>query len=694
MEKDSHLLARIASLEHELHTLRTEVQHLKEHTDFEQTALNKRLVAKTIDPPKQPIPKVVAIVQEEIAPVVEKRSLEELFTRALPKVFMIILVLGVLWGLKLVSDYGFLSNGGKIIGGFALSVGLGIGAFLMEKKQKGSRVVALSLYGGTFMIGILVTAAGAILYDVLSLYMALLIALAYIGYGVWISYVKGNEALTTLVIFTSLLLPYLLEYMNFGSLLIAIFIVLLFAGVQLVIWKHHQRKALHIGMAFSIVAFAIVFLFNGGSNVLMALAVVSLYSVFLASFLRLYSSKSRKNGGMLFSFTILILSLINGMLFQKELALILVLTLFLAILVGSLAIAWKRGDRLLLDLFGTLAILTLLNIIAQLDISTKITFLFMIIVSFAGIVLAVKHAIVIMKYLQGIIFSLLSIQVFRFYEVQPLFSIEHFTMVLVILMLGALYWILRRYDDTQLEDKSWMINLEDVYPCLLYVVALFYIWKIDSAYIPQQYSYYLVLSAIAIGLALILLFGKLALIGRILPFLATGIYGFVALTFLVATWVDERAIYVALCIRILYLALLWAVLADLWKQGRIYKNYAPLPAHFVESFMLVGLLFSIGGIFHITGFMNAHALINWSTAVILNTVSIFTFACLSLVLAAKRSDRNLKLVGMGLLFFGIIKMIFFDLSALDILIRSILFIIIGALGLVISNKLLGKEKAD
>ena len=37
-------------------------------------------------------------------------------------------------------------------------------------------------------------------------------------------------------------------------------------------------------------------------------------------------------------------------------------------------------------------------------------------------------------------------------------------------------------------------------------------------------------------------------------------------------------------------------------------------------------------------------------------------------------------------------MIFFDLSELDILIRSISFMLIGAIGLVISNKLLGKEK--
>ena len=106
------------------------------------------------------------------------------------------------------------------------------------------------------------------------------------------------------------------------------------------------------------------------------------------------------------------------------------------------------------------------------------------------------------------------------------------------------------------------------------------------------------------------------------------------------------------------------------------------------------MIISIVWLFNVTQFMNVHELINWSTAVIFNTVSIFIIACLSLFLAAKRSYKQLKLTGIVLLFLGIIKMIFFDLSELDILIRSILFMLIGAIGLVISNKLLGKGEAD
>jgi len=39
-----------------------------------------------------------------------------------------------------------------------------------------------------------------------------------------------------------------------------------------------------------------------------------------------------------------------------------------------------------------------------------------------------------------------------------------------------------------------------------------------------------------------------------------------------------------------------------------------------------------------------------------------------------------------------IKLIFFDLSALDLLIRAVLFIAIGGIGLLLSGRLLRKDK--
>ncbi|WP_339195650.1 DUF2339 domain-containing protein [Solibacillus sp. FSL R5-0449] len=695
MERDTEMLERIAALEQEVRSLKTEVRHLKQHVKIEQVEVApvKKEPVKPFVRKKLPVPDTVAVPKEDPIPKKEKRSLEELFTRALPRIFTVILVLGVLWGLKLVSDYGFLSDSIKIIAGFVLSIGLGACAYYMEKKKKGSRVVALSLYGGAFIVGILTTAAGAILYDVLSLYVALVFALIYIVYGVFISYVKGNEALTALVVFTSLLLPYLLEYMQFSGVIIGIFVVLLFAVVQIGILKHKQRRALYIGTAFSVLALAVVSIFHDERLIFFAFAIIAVFSLFLVSFLRLYSSNNKLHASLLFTFTVIILSLINGILPSEETPLLIALVLFLAIVAGALYIVFKRADRLMVDMFGTLSAIVLLNIITQLNISSEMSLLLMIVVAFGGLVVALKHAIVFMKWVKGITFSLLAFFVLMFYEVEPFFSLRHLNMVLVIAMLVVLYKVLLQYKAAPAEEKKRLFKLEDIYPCLLYLVALLYVWKLDWAYMPQHYTTFLAFSVIAFAFAAVLVI-KRGIVGKFLPWLATGVYGFAGLVLLSTVWVDDQAVLVAIIVRILYFAILWAIVADAWEQGWIYKNYKTFFSQNTEKLTIASMIISIIWIFSITNFMNFHDLINWSSAVILNTVFIFIIACFSLFLAAKRSYSNLKMVGIGLLFFGIIKMIFFDLSELDILIRSISFIIIGAIGLVISNKLLGKGKDE
>ncbi|MFL0583331.1 DUF2339 domain-containing protein [Solibacillus silvestris] len=693
MERDSEMLERIAALEQEVRSLKTEVQHLKQHVKIEQVVPVKKEPVKPFVRQKLSVPSTVAVPREDPIPEKEKRSLEELFTRALPRIFTVILVLGVLWGLKLVSDYGFLSDSVKIIAGFVLSIGLGACAYYMEKKQKGSRVVALSLYGGAFIVGILTTAAGAILYDVLSLYVALIFALLYIVYGVFISFIKGNEALTVLVVFTSLLLPYLLEYMQFSGIIIGIFIVLLFAVLQIVIWKHTQRKALYIGAVFSVLALAVVSIFHDERLAFFAFAIIAVFSLFLVSFLRLYSSNSKVHASLLFTFTVIVLSLVNGILSREQTPLLIALILFLTIVAGALYIVFKRADRLLIDMFGTLSAIVLLNIITQLNISSEMSLLLMIVVAFGGLVVAVKHAILFMKWVKGITFTVLAFFVLMFYEVEPFFSLKHLNIVLVIAMLIGIYKMLLLYKGTPVEEKKRLFKLEDIYPSLLYLVGLLYIWKLDWAYMPQHYTTFLAFSVIAFAFAAVLIV-KRDIAGQLLPWLAAGVYGIAGLVLLSTVWVDDRAIIVALIVRILYFAILWAIIADSWEQGWIYKNYKTFFSRYTEQLTIASMIISIIWIFSITNFMNFHDLINWSSAVILNTVFIFIFACLALFLAARRNYSNLKMVGIGLLFFGIIKMIFFDLSELDILIRSISFIIIGAIGLVISNKLLGKEKEE
>ena len=184
---DRDLQRRVERLEEEVRHLRQELTVLKargdEKTDYLPEAkstvsqLKKTLFDKPT--PKQRTTEedkfaFEQVIQTQTEPTKPQRSLEETITWMLPKVFMVILVLGVLWGLKLISDYGYLSDHVKIVLAYALSIGLIVLPYILEKKQKSSQAIIISLYGGAFIIGILTTAAGAILYDVLHLNLSLI----------------------------------------------------------------------------------------------------------------------------------------------------------------------------------------------------------------------------------------------------------------------------------------------------------------------------------------------------------------------------------------------------------------------------------------------------------------------------------------------------------------------------------------
>lgn len=711
MKKENELLERIIALEKEVSELREEVVRLKLHTKLEEASV-KKFKTQTISPTKEelatqkgktviPIAKIenkqdpaTQNLSEPVTqkPKKEKRSLEETLTSALPKIFIVIFVLGVLWGLKLVSDYGILTDNLKIIGAYLLSVGLGICAFIIEKRKKGSRVVALSLYGGTFIVGILTTAAGAILYDVLSLYIALIIALFFIVYGVVISYLKGNEALTVLVVFTSLLLPYLLEYMDFSWTIIGIFVVLLFTVVQLVIFKHKQHNALFIGMFFSILALCIISGFHTNNIEFFAFTLVVLYSVFFISFLSIYRQENKWHASLLFSFTIITVSAINVMLMNKEVTLSIALFIVLGILTCVAYYLFKRGFNILFDITMTLAILTLLDFIAQMNISDEVIQLLLIIVTFAAVLLALKHAISFMKWMNSITFTILGIHTFIISETKPFFSIENITLLIYIAMIVGLYLLIRKW----ISHRSKSIQLvQNVFPILIYFAAFFYIWKVDIDYLPYEFTSYLVSSAIVVFFAAILMM-KQHYVGKILPIIAAIFYGLTGLTLFSIFWTEnEKSIYVSIMLRIIYLSVLWAILVDFWKQGLIFKNYSTLfKRSTIIHLTIVAFIISIFAIFSTSEFMYFNEIISSNFAVIMNTATVFIISFLSLFLAARTKERNLKLTGIGLLFFGIIKLIFFDLSELDLLIRSITFIIIGAIGLFVSNKLLAKGKAE
>jgi len=689
---------RIAKLEKEMVVLRREMDELKHQQSKEKTTIqnmNKSITVQSAlptlktkpTPPTPPIPTPKTNVQQG-------RSIEEQIMWALPKVFMVILVLGVLWGLKLVSDYGYLSNEVKIILAYLLSIALATIAYVVERRKLGSPAVTISLYGGAFIVGILTTAAGAMLYDVLGLTLALFIAILFIGYGIAISYLKKNEVLTLFVAFTSLLLPYLLEYMDFSTSIILFFVIVLFTMLQFVILQHKQKIALYVATFFSILAIGIVAFMNNDNQGMFALGLFMTLAIFYTSWCRLYNAESKWKHiyvGLQFSlgvFSLLMMNLISSPLDYKELLLFGLCILFIVIAGYGYKQKWQEA----FDSAVTLAFITLCNTLLIMNLPEKVDDLLLPFILFAGVMMSLRLRVSVMKVVSSIGFFVALIVSFVIHEPTPFFSIEHLALLMPGVYLFIIYmYALRRKETLNAFEK----RMKDLYVLdLLAVITasyfIAYIGKLDSNYIVSASN-----TPHLMSISIVLLFvGSLllpvAFKGRALTPVLTVL--FLLFTFMLSVIPSniQGIEWLNIMTRLTFIATIKAIILDLLMKGRIYRIYQDYMPKFLDAIVSVGVVSAMLAVCGLVSQLAYNDLLDWKLSIALTTITLFLTASLSLWLGVVRHLRILRLSGFVILAIAFIKLIFFDLSALDLLIRAILFISIGGIGMLLSGRLLRK----
>ncbi|WCH48897.1 DUF2339 domain-containing protein [Lysinibacillus sp. OF-1] len=686
---------RIAKLEEEMADLRQELSSLKgtQSTEKINTLDARQSMIKQSEPIKpkpalesKPVP--TKVTEKEVQP---QPSMEERVMWALPKVFMVILVMGVLWGLKLVSDYGYLSNGVKIILAYALSVGLAVIAYVLERRKVGSSAITISLYGGAFIVGILTTAASAILYEIIGLTPALGITLLYIGYGIAISYWKKNEVLTVFVAFTSLLLPYLLEYMDFNAVIILLFVVILFASLQWVIYQHKQKLALYIATFFSVLAVSVVAFMNIDKQVIFAFGLLVILSIFYVIWCLMYNAQSKWKPlhiGLQFSlgsFSLLLMNLIIRSLPHGEMLLLVLMALFGAVALYSYRQKWQE----VLDSAVTLAFITLCNTILLMNIPNKVDDLLYPMIAFAGVMMSLRLRASMMKVVSSLVLIITFILNFIFHEPKPFFSIDHLSLFMPIIYFVIIYLYARRPKETLTTFEKVM---KDLYVIDILAVAttgyfLAYIGKLDTVYFAATngipYMMCIVLAALFTGS----LFVEETYKGRALtPVLGS----FFLLFFLMISTKPTMMESLNIITRLVYMAVIVAIIVDILVKGFIYRLYEVRLGKYVDAIVSTGIvltMISIWGLIHQFTFNNV---LDWKLSIALTTITLFLTASVSLWISSTHQLKTLRSTGFILLVMAFIKLIFFDLSALDLLIRAILFITIGGIGMLLSGRLLKK----
>ncbi len=694
---------RVAKLEQEMMDLRQEVESLRRQQNVEKPSTlstKKPMIDQFAPKPAQnlkpnselkPKPRTMTDPEKKVKP---QRSLEERMMWALPKLFMVILVMGVLWGLKLVSDYGYLSNEVKIILAYALSLALAAIAYMLERKKIGSSAVTISLYGGAFIVGILTTAASAILYEIIGLTMALCITVVYIGYGIVISYLKKNEVLTIFVAFTSLLLPYLLEYMNFSPIIILIYVVVLFTMLQFVIYQHKQKLALYIASFFSVLAVSIIAFMNQDNRVVFAIGFLIVLSIFYTSWCRLYNAESKlkyMHVGLQFSigaFSLLLLNFIIRPINYSEALLLIVVCLFAALAGYGYKQKWQEA----FDSAVTLAFMTLCNTLLVMNLPEKVDYLLIPFITFAGVMMSLRLRISMMKVVSSFSFMITLALSFIIHEPTPFFSIDHASLIMPGIYLLIIYLYARRPKETLTSFEKFMkeMFMVDIVAVLTTGYFLAYIGKLDVTYfagvghIPHLMC--IILALLFTGSLLVSTKYK----GRALTPVLSVFFILFTLMLEVIPYNMQGIEWLNIVTRIVYIAVIVAIMIDLLMKGRIYQTYHAQMEKLLDPIVSASVVFTMISIWGLISQLSYNSLLDWKLSIAFTTITLFLTASISLWLSTVRDLRTLRMTGLVILVFAFIKLIFFDLSALDLLIRAVLFITIGGIGLLLSGRLLRK----
>ncbi|WP_337134019.1 DUF2339 domain-containing protein [Priestia megaterium] len=132
-----------------------------------------------------------------------------LFQTWLPRIFIFVFIIGVLWGFKAASDYGLMNEKAKVVLGFAVSIGFAVTGHFQIKK--GRLVLGQVLVGGAIPILMLTTFAMHSLYHLAGPTLAFILNASWIILGIIATVFYRSQALGIISAVGGVLVPFLIE---------------------------------------------------------------------------------------------------------------------------------------------------------------------------------------------------------------------------------------------------------------------------------------------------------------------------------------------------------------------------------------------------------------------------------------------------------------------------------------------------
>ncbi|PGP12534.1 hypothetical protein COA01_32465 [Bacillus cereus] len=231
-KKVSDLERRVEELEKEVVFLKKRVfgtEAIKEEPAIPQTTNNKPSMEQKPTGVNVPLDSVIASTKKPV-PKKEEVDWEKLLGQVwLPRVFIFVLILGILWGFKAAVDSGFITEPIRAMLGFITS---GLLLYVGERQiQKKRGALGQVLLGGSVVILILTTFATHNLYGLIGPGLAFALNVLWVIVAIYLSHRHNSQPISIIAAVAGFLIPYLIESKSGNEFLLVGYEVLFFIAL-------------------------------------------------------------------------------------------------------------------------------------------------------------------------------------------------------------------------------------------------------------------------------------------------------------------------------------------------------------------------------------------------------------------------------------------------------------------------------
>ncbi|MFT4416570.1 DUF2339 domain-containing protein [Fredinandcohnia humi] len=308
LDKLEEIEKRVDELRKEAHELKILIHSIKRQAYMGE----QHPLSETIRPaPAVPKPEVPSHNQNQPKPkkpVQRNESIDwekQIGQVWLPRIFIFVLLVGVMWAFKAASDYGLINEPVKILLGY-LASGLLIYLGLKQMKKK-RNALGQVLLGGSVVTLLIVTFAMHVLYGLVPFIITFPLNIGWIALGIYFANHFNSQALAVVTAIGGYLIPFLIESENPSALTFIVFETIYYGALLAFAIRKKFNIVYHVAFAFlhfTLLAGAI-FQSNGELE-LFAFAIIVQHLFLLVSYLY-YPSFEKEQLGIVFgSFLVMV----------------------------------------------------------------------------------------------------------------------------------------------------------------------------------------------------------------------------------------------------------------------------------------------------------------------------------------------------------------------------------------------------